>query len=225
MDNALISGIFLVLFAVPAYYYFIMSLGWRRGSITIIVLQLFALIVETIAIKTGFPYGHFTYSHSLGYKLFDTTPWSVGLSWSMIVIGAAVIVQRYIKKKYLILPAYVLILLVTDVVLDPGAVALGYWKYANTNGFYNVPFTNFLGWILSGTIGCSLFLILVSKKKLNSKCLLSLLCVILFWTGVDFYKSLFIPASIGVVLSGVSIMVLRWEYGKESVYSKESVNN
>lgn len=217
MDNPIIAGISLVIFAIPAYYFLVSTAGLKRGIIVIFALQIFALGIETYALATGLPYGQFTYSDSLGYKLFGLTPWSVGLSWSMILIGATAIVHTFLKIKVLTIPAIIATLLAADLVLDPGAVALGYWTYSTGQApyFYNVPWTNFLGWIVSGAIGSSLLLLLL-PKKIPAKAALSLLCIVLFWTGIDIYKGLYLPAIIGILLSTVCIFTV---WGSES--SKE----
>jgi putative membrane protein len=36
--------------------------------------------------------------------------------------------------------------------LDPGAVAVGFWAYADGGVYYGVPLSNFAGWVLSGTV-------------------------------------------------------------------------
>jgi len=40
-----------------------------------------------------------------------------------------------------------------DIVLDPGAVALGFWSFAEGgSAFYGVPLSNYAGWALSATV-------------------------------------------------------------------------
>jgi putative membrane protein len=133
----------------------------------------------------------------------------------MILIGATAITQRYIKKRILHVPVIVILLLITDLVLDPGAVALNYWSYSldNLPHFYGVPLSNFLGWILSGSIGSLLFLIF-AQQKISSKATVSLLLIAVFWTGVDIYKGLYIPAFVGVVLTVICFITV---WGSESV--------
>jgi uncharacterized membrane protein len=45
-------------------------------------------------------------------------------------------------------------LVAIDLVLDPAAVSLGFWKYVHPGYWGGVPYTNFLGWMLSGLLGC-----------------------------------------------------------------------
>jgi putative membrane protein len=49
-------------------------------------------------------------------------------------------------------PAVVGVVLCMDLVLDPGAVALGFWRYAAGGPVYGVPLSNYAGWVLSATV-------------------------------------------------------------------------
>lgn len=46
----------------------------------------------------------------------------------------------------------VAILVGLDLLLDPAAVALGFWSYAAGGAYYGVPLTNVLGWVLSASV-------------------------------------------------------------------------
>jgi putative membrane protein len=92
--------------------------------------------------------------------------------------------------------------LITDLVLDPGAVALNFWQYQWTGIFYGVPFMNFIGWILTGIIASILAVITMGDdfNKPGPRALSSSLFLILsFWSAVCFYLGLYIPALIGVI--------------------------
>ena len=74
-----ISSINVLLFALPAFYALRRWLGWSDGIKLVLILGAYALLVETLAILTGFPYGHFGYSEHLGYKLFGYVPLDGGV--------------------------------------------------------------------------------------------------------------------------------------------------
>ena len=112
----------------------------------IAVLAVLAIVIETTAILTSFPYGHFDYSDLLGFKLFGVTPWTVAFAWSPLVIGAHAVAARYFDSFWLRVPVIAILLTAFDLVLDPGAVRLGFWRYAESEGFYGVPLSNFAGW-------------------------------------------------------------------------------
>jgi putative membrane protein len=64
----------------------------------------------------------------------------------MLVLGPRV------EQPAVRLPAVIGAVLAMDLVLDPGAVALGFWTYADGSAYYGVPWSNYAGWILSATV-------------------------------------------------------------------------
>ena len=56
----------------------------------------------------------------------------------------------FIEGKRSIQFILALILLVSfDLVLDPGAVHMGLWRFLESSLYYGVPWTNFFGWVLT----------------------------------------------------------------------------
>jgi uncharacterized membrane protein len=45
---------------------------------------------------------------------------------------------------------------VLDATLDPGAVSQKFWTYRYPGAYYGVPWSNFVGWILSGIVGAAI---------------------------------------------------------------------
>ena len=93
-EAAFVSGINVILFAAPAFWAVKMWLGVRDAVLLFVVLGVLALVIETSAIITGFPYGHFGYLDLLGYRLFGYTPWTVFLAWTPLVLAAFAISKR-----------------------------------------------------------------------------------------------------------------------------------
>src|SRR6478735_7244527 len=83
-----VSGVNVILFAVPSFWVTRMWLGWRDSILLWAILGIYALGVETAALATGFPYGSFIYSDLLGTKLFGLTPLTVYLAWTPLVLAA-----------------------------------------------------------------------------------------------------------------------------------------
>lgn len=146
----------MLLSAVPVTVGCVKWLGGRRAARLLVALSIFAYGIETIALRTGFPYGQFSYSGTLGYALFNITPWTVPLGWVPLIIASwtcASCVGRTVGSRVLLTTG---ILVVVDLILDPAAVSLGFWRYAHPGFWGGVPYTNFLGWMVSGLIGCYL---------------------------------------------------------------------
>ena len=196
---SLVSSASMFLFAFPSFYYIAKTAGFKKGVLAIIVLSIFALSIETIAIKTGFPYGEFIYMDKLGYKLFGITPWTVPLAWVPLVLGSMTIAQRFSKHLFGQVVISTFLLVVIDLVLDPGAVAMDFWKYTQPSVYYGVPLSNFLGWIFSGFIGSILLYIFLRTITLPWKTVFSYFLILLFWTNIAMWKGLWIPFSIGFI--------------------------
>lgn len=123
-----VSCIFVILFALPSY----LSLGRtiaRKGVLALFVLGGYALLLESLALAYGFPYGRFTYTDILGTKLFGLTPWTVALAYPPIILLAYWFVRRKSSHQAVILLGTALTATVIDSVHDPAAVALGFWRW------------------------------------------------------------------------------------------------
>lgn len=197
-----VSSISVVLFALPCAWAAKMWLGWRDAVILLTVLGVVALLIETSAIVTGFPYGHFGYSDHLGYKLFAVVPWTVAFAWTPLLLAAYSVAANVTRSRVFKILITTLTLLIFDLVLDPGAVHLGFWKYADAGAFYGVPISNFLGWIVSGSVGAIILEMMIARLRpllpvpiqLGSSAFL----IIWFWTAFAVFAGMFVPAMIGI---------------------------
>lgn len=163
------SPFFMVLLAIPTIIGCIQWLGWKRAVLVMSSLSAFAYVIETIGLKTGFPYGSFSYGNMLGAKLFATTPWTVPFGWVPLLLASWVTVWRWLRPVELRLCGTLAVLIALDLILDPIAVALGFWKYTHPGIWFEVPFTNFLGWIFSGCIGCLILQLLTKQEDIPNK--------------------------------------------------------
>lgn len=194
------SAIFILLFALPSYYFLLKLVGLKNGLIILLAMSLFAIILEVLAIKTGIPYGKFVYGERIGFKVFDILPWTLPFAYVPLVTGTVTLAQKISTSKFSVVGISTLILLFVDFVIDPGAVSLNFWEYENGGFFYDVPLSNFIGWIGSGYIASFLFYSFVEKKELPKQLVYSLFEILVFWTGVAFWSGLIIPFLIGLGL-------------------------
>ncbi len=203
-EYSTISAINVVLFAVPAFWALSRWLGIKYAVIFIIVLGVYALTIESIALLTGFPYGEFFYNDLLGSRLFGVTPWTVFFAWTPLILASLAIVNRTIKSRFQRIVAMAILLTLIDLVLDPGAVYLKFWEFAEKGIYYNVPWTNFAGWLFSGAIGAIICEILLAIFKPNSpapvQLTISCFYILVFWTALVAMAGLIIPAILGVIL-------------------------
>lgn len=165
-----------------------MSLN-AQGRRVFIVLGLFAMLIESVGVATGFPYGEFT--HAIPGKIFGLVPLIVFFSWPPLVLLARRVAGAFV-------PA-LLLLITFDLLLDPGAVGIGMWSWSNPGMYYGVPIVNFAGWLLSGSIG----LLILGQKKIYKHDWLTIITALslLIWIPVNLFLGQWIPALIGLILA------------------------
>jgi len=195
----IISSLFPIIFALPMFYTLFRYYSFATTFSLLIILSIFALGIETVGVLTGFPYGQFFYTDLFAYKLFDVTPIIVPFGWIPIVVGAYHLTQRLnvgsLKKNYVL---FIMFILLTDAIVDPGAVRLGMWGYREVGVYYGIPVSNFLGWILSGTIAYFI-LDYFFKQTSNDRIIFYFACLLLYWTGIAVGSVLIFPSLIGCV--------------------------
>ncbi len=205
---ALIAPIIgIILFAVPSYFG-VLKQRKTLGLFILIILGVYALAVETAAIKTGFPYGSFSYTDVLGPKLLDTTPWAVAFAYPPILLGAFWLASKFTRSFPRIILAAIFATIV-DVVLDPAIVKLEFWAWETPGAFYGVPWINFAGWLLSGLVGAFILHILWGKDhRVKAPVAYSGLSVLLFWTGVNAGVAQKIPFGIGAAYALLILIII-----------------
>jgi len=212
-----LSAINVALFALPSFWAVRWWLGWRDGMLFVGALGLYALAVEASAIVTGFPYGHFGYSDLLGYRIFGLVPWTVAFAWTPLILGAYAVAANLFGNAIARIVATTLLVTLFDVILDPGAVLLGFWKYNGGGWFYGVPMSNFGGWLISGFVGSVLIELLLARFKplLPTPVQLasSVIFIIFFWSAIAAHGGLFAPAAIGFfIFLGLTAFYLKFHY-------------
>lgn len=131
----------------------------RRAGAAIVAAALFAYGIEIVGIATGWPYGEFAYGVALG-PVVAGVPLALPLLYLPLVLNAYLLVLLLLGPAADRLPlrvaATLAVVLAVDLVLDPGAVALGFWEYAAEGVYYGVPASNYVGWALSGAVTVAL---------------------------------------------------------------------
>ena len=127
----------------------------RRAAAGVAGLAAYAYAIEYVGVRTGLPYGEFYYGVALG-------PTVAGIPVGLPVFFLPLVMNGYLlcllllgpqaRRAAVRLPVVVAAVVVMDLVLDPGAVALGFWVYPGGGPVYGVPLQNFAGWVLSATV-------------------------------------------------------------------------
>lgn len=207
-----VSALNILLFAIPALWALRRWLGWRDGVLLFAILGVYALTVETAAIITGFPYGHFGYSEHLGHRILGYAPWTVAFAWTPLMVAAyafAALIQQSVAGRILVTTV---VLTAFDLVLDPGAVYLKFWQYDGGGWYYGVPWSNYAGWLISSFVGALIVEAFVHYVKpllpIPVQMMVSGLFILFFWSVFAAFAGMWLPASIGAIL--VSILLIAY---------------
>ncbi|MCA9332428.1 carotenoid biosynthesis protein [Candidatus Saccharibacteria bacterium] len=178
------SVIVLILFALPSFIGSVKQSGPIRALLLFVSLGLLIIGFETLAVKTGIPYGKFSYNSVLNFRLFGTTPWIVALSYPPIVIGAFWLARKV--SIGVLTPLFTAIFTtLTYAVLSPAMSKLTLWQWENPGPFFGVPIRSFIGWFVCAFIGAMIVNSIWGESESRRISAYSWAAIVLFWSGVN----------------------------------------
>ena len=161
----------------------VLAYGIKYASIFVSTTFTYALIVEQIGSKTGWPFGNYEYSGTLGYQIYGV-PLVVPFAWVMIA-HPLLIAARKITKNWVFLYGG-LAMMAWDLFVDPQMVASERWLWDFSGSHVpfqpEIPLSNMFGWLLTG-MGLMAILnkfLQVDRRKTKTSTLVPDL--FLFWT-------------------------------------------
>ena len=186
----------------------------RRGTAGILGLVLFTYTIEFVGLTTGWPYGEFAY-------LVDLGPMMAGVPLGLPVFYLPLVFDAYLLgllllgdrlRRIVLLPVTIATVLLIDLVLDPGAVAIGFWAYAVEGAYYGIPVSNYVGWLLTGTVTVLLVDLTIDRFRLQHRvrscpfALDDLVSFVLLWGVINLLYLNAVPVLIAI---GILVAVLR----------------
>ena len=102
--------------------------------------------IEWLGVQTGQIFGSYVYGQTLQPSI-DGVPIAIGCAWFVMLIASVAVVQtiapKFVARSPFGLACFVALLMVCfDLLLEPAAVKLNYWMWANNH----IPFRNYLAW-------------------------------------------------------------------------------
>ena len=118
----------------------------------ILLLALFVFIVgyvaEWIGVHKNWLFGNYSYGETLGLKFYDI-PLIIGVNWFLLVYSCGVLMQQLrIRNVFSRVITGAIILVLLDLLIEPVAVKLDYWHWANNT----IPLSNYAGWFLLSAV-------------------------------------------------------------------------
>jgi putative membrane protein len=123
--------------------------GVRWAVILVLVTAGGGLLAEAVGVRTGIPFGDYSYDGSLGQEVLGV-PVVVPLAWTMMAYPVFLAARRITRRW--VAPVGGFGLAAWDVFLDPQMVADGRWRWDHPTpglpGVDTVPLTNYAGWLV-----------------------------------------------------------------------------
>jgi len=143
----------------------LLSYGFRYFISFLIITFVFALGVEYLGVKTGWPFGTYTYDASLGFEILGV-PLVVPFAWIMISHPILIAARKTFPNWVFLSGGFGL--MAWDLFLDPQMVAAHRWSW-ESNGPHvpfqpEIPISNTAGWLFAG-MGLMAILNLVLPKE------------------------------------------------------------
>jgi uncharacterized membrane protein len=175
----------VVLGALAGILHAAQRLGTRSAILIFVASFTLSLGSELAGTSTGLPFGPYSYTDQLGYKIGGLVPFNIPTSWFFMIYCSLAICGRLLpatddstSKWWWALIGGV-VLTAWDVSMDPAMVTSAHWVWhlPNTAGmpwwqnaligghFYGMPITNWLGWLLTGIIVARVMLAIVPPSR------------------------------------------------------------
>ncbi len=130
------------------------ALGTRKALRITLLIAILTWLAEAVGSKTGFPFGAYSYTDVLQPQLFGV-PLLVPLAWFMMLPPSWAIAQLIVGKhdssqsnRLQFAAVSALAMTAWDLFLDPQMVNWNFWVWEQPNGYFGIPFSNYLGWLL-----------------------------------------------------------------------------
>lgn len=127
--------------------------GNMRLWLAFALIWLGGMAVEWVGVHSGRLFGDYSYSSILGPLVFGV-PVTLGFAWIAVVCNAILISHDFGQRGFRLLLLRAVQVgfwtVLMDLVLDPVAHARNFWHWEGGGGFYQVPWSNFGGWLIAG---------------------------------------------------------------------------
>ena len=172
----IIAGTFLLLFVCIHGWF---QYGWPSMTAFFCITAAITWVVESLSVKTGIPFGFFSYAETLGVKIGDVPLMILPayffngyLAWIMacLLVGTE---QRLFDRRQIIQVPFLaaLLMVMWNLSFEPVMSTIeGHWQW-QSGDWHGVPLTNYAGWLLTSFLFFLAFSILLKKygEKLDAR--------------------------------------------------------
>lgn len=194
--------------------------GWKKTWTISVMVVFLTWLFEYWGAATGVPFGSYTYTDRLQPQILGV-PMLIPLAWLMMMPSSwavgQVLARRFEGKRF----HWILFGLLSgaamtawDFFLDPQMVKWDFWIWEVPGGFYGIPWSNFLGWLVVSTL--ITWVIRPGNLPVYPLVLVYILTMFLQAFGETFFWSLPGPALVGLIILGLFVILRLIILGKEN---------
>jgi putative membrane protein len=142
-----------------------LSYGWRGTVVYAVIAGGVSMLLEITSVNFGFPFGFYTHhtpGQLLGVPLIIPLVYAT-LGWAPWVMARVIVRDRPAatggaSARFITPVVAAFILTFYDFPSDPVAATIAHaFTYRHPGGYFGVPLTNYLGWLLNGFVFYQLF--------------------------------------------------------------------
>ena len=127
------------------------AVGWRRSVLGTVAIVAITATIECIGAKTGVPFGAHGYGTQLGPLFLGLIPYSIPLSWFLMLYASLGIALRARVGHVLTLLLAAVGLFAWDLLMEPAmSAAFPFWFWRDSGVWYGMPLANWLAWLVIG---------------------------------------------------------------------------
>ncbi len=162
---------YIVIGVMAALAHAVWLFGGRRAALMFGVASLIALGSELLGTSTGYPFGGYRYTDMLGYRILGLVPFPIPISWTYILYCGLAMCGRLLPARDDMRTRLVwavvagLILTAWDVAMDPAMVVTNHWVWFEPGQFYGMPYTNWIGWLVTGIVIAWVMMLFVKPSE------------------------------------------------------------
>jgi putative membrane protein len=192
----------------------------RRAATAVLAVVVYAYGIEFLGVTTGWPYGEFAYGVALG-------PMVAGVPLALPVLFLPLVLNSYLlclllfgeatSSRWVRLPVVAATVIGVDLVLDPGAVSLGFWAYEAGGAYFGVPPSNYAGWALSATVAVVAFDLGFDADALRARLatcgfmLDDMVSFVVLWGGVNAAFGNWVPTGLAALFGAGLVVTDRFD--------------
>ncbi len=156
----------MILGAIAVFAMGVLVLGLRRTTLFFVLAYLISASSELVGTSTGWPFGNYSYTDYLGYRLVDHVPFTIPLSWFYMGMTSYFLARLIVwmighrlssnarEVTTILIGGYLVV--VWDLVLDPAmahdTLVVRFWEWHVEGAYFGMPVQNYVGWLFTAVL-------------------------------------------------------------------------